>query len=109
MARRLLQSGVRMVQIYFGNRNPWDSHSDIFDHRKLAQLSDQPIAALLDDLKSTGLLDDTIVIVGGEFGRTPTKESAEREYEPQSQQSGLPITRGWRWIQAPVASARPTI
>src|SRR5579862_2762788 len=81
MARRLLQSGVRMVQIYFGNRNPWDSHSDIFDHRKLALLSDQPIAALLEDLKSTGMLDDTIVIVGGEFGRTPTKEiSGTLEY-----------------------------
>jgi hypothetical protein len=92
MARRLLQSGVRMVQIYFGNRNPWDSHSDIFDHRKLAQLSDQPIAALLDDLKSTGLLDDTIVIVGGEFGRTPTKEiSGTLEYGRNHNNQGFTL------------------
>jgi hypothetical protein len=92
MARRLLQSGVRMVQIYFGNRNPWDSHSDIFDHRKLALLSDQPIAALLEDLKSTGLLDDTIVIVGGEFGRTPTKEiSGTLEYGRNHNNQGFTV------------------
>jgi uncharacterized protein (DUF1501 family) len=74
MARRLLERGVRVVQVYFGNRNPWDSHSDIFDHRKLAQMSDGPMTALIQDLKTLGLLDDTIVLIGGEFGRTPSKD-----------------------------------
>lgn len=75
MARRLLERGVRMVEIYWGNRSPWDSHSDIFDHRKLAQISDGPIAALIQDLKASGLLEETIVVIGGEFGRTPTKDA----------------------------------
>ena len=92
MARRLAERGVRMVQIYFGNRNPWDSHSDIFDHRKLAQLSDQPIAALLEDLKTSGLLDETIVIIGGEFGRTPTKEiSGTLEYGRNHNNQGFSL------------------
>lgn len=74
IARRLLERGVRMVQVYFGNRNPWDSHSDIFDHRKLSYLSDQPMASLIRDLKASGLLDETIVMIGGEFGRTPARD-----------------------------------
>jgi uncharacterized protein (DUF1501 family) len=64
-----------MVQVYFGAEQPWDSHSDIMDHRTLAQQSDQPIAALLRDLKSRGLLQDTLVMIGGEFGRTPAVEA----------------------------------
>lgn len=75
MSRRLVERGVRMVQVYFGALQPWDSHSDIMDHRDLAQKSDQPIAALLRDLKSRGLLNDTLVIIGGEFGRTPAVEA----------------------------------
>jgi hypothetical protein len=75
MARRLVERGVRMVQVYFGAGQPWDSHSDIMDHRKLGQQSDQPIAALLRDLKSRGMLDDTLVMIGGEFGRTPAVEA----------------------------------
>lgn len=75
MSRRLVERGVRMVQVYFGAMQPWDSHSDIMDHRDLAQKSDQPIAALLRDLKSRGLLTDTLVIIGGEFGRTPAVEA----------------------------------
>jgi hypothetical protein len=71
MARRLSERGVRMVQVYFGAGQPWDSHSDIMDHQKLANESDQPIAALLKDLKSRGMLKDTLVMIGGEFGRTP--------------------------------------
>ncbi|MFN0168061.1 MAG: DUF1501 domain-containing protein [Bryobacteraceae bacterium] len=74
IARRLLERGVRMVQVYFGNRNPWDSHADIFDHRKLSYLSDQPMAALIGDLKASGLLEETIVMIGGEFGRTPSRD-----------------------------------
>ena len=74
MALRLIERGVRMVQIYFGNGQPWDNHDDIQIHRKLAQQADQPMAALLSDLKSRGLLNDTLVIIGGEFGRTPVVE-----------------------------------
>ncbi len=71
MALRLVERGVRVVQVYFGQSQPWDSHADIEDHRKLALQADRPIAALLDDLKSRGLLSDTLVICGSEFGRTP--------------------------------------
>ena len=74
IARRLVERGVRMVQVYFGNMQPWDNHDDILIHRKLARQSDQPMAALLQDLKSSGLLEETIVIIGGEFGRTPAVE-----------------------------------
>ncbi len=74
IARRLVERGVRMVQVYYGNGQPWDNHDDILTHRKLAQTSDKPMAALLDDLKASGLLRETIVIIGGEFGRTPAVE-----------------------------------
>jgi hypothetical protein len=74
LARRLVERGVRMVQVYFGDGQPWDNHDDIQIHRKLARQSDQPIAALLQDLKASGLLDETLVIIGGEFGRTPAVE-----------------------------------
>lgn len=75
MARRLVESGVRMVQIYFGNSQPWDNHDDILVHKKLALQADQPIAGLIKDLKSRGLLDETLVVVGTEFGRTPVLEN----------------------------------
>jgi hypothetical protein len=74
MARRLLERGVRMVQVYFGNFQPWDNHDDIELHRPLAARADAPIAALLQDLKSSGLLQETVVVIGGEFGRTPAVE-----------------------------------
>jgi hypothetical protein len=74
MARRLVERGVRMVQVYHGNGQPWDNHDDILIHRKLADQADGPIAALLDDLKASGLLKETLVIIGGEFGRTPVVE-----------------------------------
>ncbi|MDX2035310.1 MAG: DUF1501 domain-containing protein [Isosphaeraceae bacterium] len=77
VARRLSERGVRMVQIYYGNAQPWDDHADIENHRKHAQASDRPIAALLRDLKERGLLDETLVIWGGEFGRTPTSQGAK--------------------------------
>ncbi len=77
IARRLAERGVRMTQIYYGNDQPWDDHADILNHRKHALQSDQPIAALLTDLKTRGLLDETLVIWGGEFGRTPTSEGAK--------------------------------
>jgi hypothetical protein len=77
IARRLAERGVRMIQIYYGNGQPWDDHADIANHRKHAAKSDRPIAALLKDLKSRGLLHDTLVIWGGEFGRTPTSQGAK--------------------------------
>jgi hypothetical protein len=78
IARRLVERGVRVVQVYFGEDIPWDSHHDILVHRKLAYQSDRPIAALIRDLKTRGLLNETIVMVGGEFGRTPWVESTGR-------------------------------
>ncbi len=78
VARRLVERGVRVVQVYFGNDKPWDSHHDILVHRKLALQADQPIAALLQDLKASGLLKETLVVIGGEFGRRPWTEVAGR-------------------------------
>jgi len=74
MARRLVERGVRMVQVYYGNGQPWDNHDDILIHRKLAHDVDGPIASLLADLKASGLLSQTLVVIGGEFGRTPVLE-----------------------------------
>lgn len=76
IARRLVERGVRMVQLFYGSGQPWDAHGNIMDHKRDAGKSDQPIAALLMDLKTRGLLDETIVIWGGEFGRTPTAQGA---------------------------------
>ncbi len=78
LARRLAERGVRFVQIYYGNGQPWDTHRNHNETtRKLCQEIDQPIAALLTDLKRRGLLEDTLVIWGGEFGRTSTSESGD--------------------------------
>jgi uncharacterized protein (DUF1501 family) len=75
IARRLVQRGVRFVQCYHGDVQPWDSHDNIAaNHRNLAREVDQPIAALLSDLKRLGLFEETLVICGGEFGRTPAVE-----------------------------------
>lgn len=73
IARRLAERGVRYIQVYHGAGQPWDSHQNIeANHKRLAKESDQAIAALLTDLKRSGLLEDTLVIWGGEIGRTPT-------------------------------------
>lgn len=75
MARRLIERGVRVVQCYHGDVQPWDSHDMIEgEHRRLAGEVDQGIGALLTDLKQRGLLDETLVLCGGEFGRTPAVE-----------------------------------
>ena len=75
IARRLLERGVRFLQLYHGAGQPWDNHDDIESgHRNLAHESDQAIGALLKDLKQKGMLEDTLVVWGGEFGRTPTVE-----------------------------------
>jgi hypothetical protein len=75
IARRLVERGVRFVQVWHGAGQPWDNHDDIeVNHRRLAQQCDQAIGALLADLKQRGLLEETLVIWGGEFGRTPVVE-----------------------------------
>jgi hypothetical protein len=75
IARRLLEKGVRFIQVWHGAGQPWDSHDDLeVNHRRLARECDQAIGALLRDLKQRGMLDSTLVIWGGEFGRTPTVE-----------------------------------
>lgn len=76
LARRLAERGVRFTQVYYGDGQPWDTHSDHNNAaRNLARSIDRPIAALLTDLKQRGLLDDTLVLWSGEFGRTPTSEN----------------------------------
>jgi uncharacterized protein (DUF1501 family) len=71
----LAERGVRFVQLWHGPGQPWDSHDDLeLNHKRLARESDQGTAALLIDLKQRGLLEDTLVIWAGEFGRTPTVE-----------------------------------
>jgi len=75
IARRLVERGVRFVQCYHGDVQPWDSHDNLeANHRRLAREIDGPIAALLSDLKRLGLFEETLVVVGGEFGRTPAVE-----------------------------------
>jgi hypothetical protein len=75
MARRLIERGVRVVQTWHGEVQPWDSHSNIKDeHRKVANECDSGLAALLIDLKQRGMLDETLVLCSGEFGRTPSVE-----------------------------------
>jgi hypothetical protein len=89
-ARRLVERGVRFVQIYSGgmeNERSWDGHTNIGDnHRGFAQETDQPIAALLADLKQRGLLDSTLVLCCGEFGRLPIcqKGSTGRDHNPHA-------------------------
>ncbi len=75
VTRRLLERGVRFVQLYHGDGQPWDNHDDLeTNHRALARQCDRPIGAFLKDLKQRGMLEDTLVVWGGEFGRTPTVE-----------------------------------
>ena len=90
LARRLVEDGVRFVTIYYtnnGSNQPWDTHTDHdAGHKKLCVDSDQATAALITDLKQRGLLDDTLVIWGGEFGRTPYAEN--REGKDSKQKAG---------------------
>jgi hypothetical protein len=75
IARRLVERGVRFIQLWHGAGQPWDNHDDIeVNHRALAGQCDRAIGALLSDLKRLGLFEETLVICGGEFGRTPTVE-----------------------------------
>jgi uncharacterized protein DUF1501 len=75
IARRLIERGVRFVQLFHGDVQPWDSHDNIDKaHRSLGQQCDRGIAALLSDLKQRGLFEETLILCGGEFGRTPAVE-----------------------------------
>lgn len=85
-ARRLVERGVRFVQLFHGGGGggDWDAHSEIkSNHTKLAQQVDKPIAGLLADLKQRGMLDDTLVVFGTEFGRSPGAEGTGRDHHPQ--------------------------
>jgi hypothetical protein len=84
LARRMVERGVRFVQVYSGDTNGWDGHSDLEgNHGRLALASDRPVAGLLTDLKRRGLLADTLVVWGGEFGRTPMTEGTNgRDHNP---------------------------
>jgi uncharacterized protein (DUF1501 family) len=83
LARRLVEDGVRFVTVYYtndSNNQPWDTHSDHNEgHRNLCRDADKASAALIADLKTRGLLDDTLVIWGGEFGRTPYAENRDKQ------------------------------
>ncbi|HWE35192.1 MAG TPA: DUF1501 domain-containing protein [Isosphaeraceae bacterium] len=83
-ARRLVERGVRFVQLYCGSGSQWDAHRDLEgNHSRLCARSDKPVAALITDLKRRGLLDRTLVIWGGEFGRTPMTEGTDgRDHNP---------------------------
>lgn len=84
LARRLVERGVRFVELYCGSGSGWDAHSNIEgNHGKWCKVSDKPIAGLLEDLKQRGLLQDTLVVWGGEFGRTPFNEKGNgRDHNP---------------------------
>jgi hypothetical protein len=84
LARRLVERGVRFVELYCGSGSGWDAHSNIeANHGKWCRVSDKPIAGLLTDLKQRGLLKDTLVVWGGEFGRTPFNEKGNgRDHNP---------------------------
>ncbi len=92
-ARRLIERGVRFVELIdTGSSNNWDAHGDMMTHVPLAKNVDQPIAALLGDLKQRGMLDETLVVWTTEFGRTPFNNSADakgREHHPWAFSSWL--------------------
>jgi len=92
VARRLVERGVRCVSVYYGQGQPWDDHKDI--HQKLTERCpdmDQAAAALIGDLKRRGLLDETLVVWGGEFGRTPVSENGDgRDHNPYGYTMWLP-------------------
>jgi hypothetical protein len=84
LARRLVERGVRFVQLYHGSGSRWDAHAGIEkNHTQLCREMDKPIAGLLSDLRRRGMLEDTLVVWGGEFGRTPMSEKGDgRDHNP---------------------------
>jgi hypothetical protein len=84
LARRLIERGVRFVQLYHGAGSGWDAHAHIEEnHTRMCRQMDKPVAGLLHDLRRRGLLDETLVVWGGEFGRTPMSEKGDgRDHNP---------------------------
>lgn len=84
LARRLVERGVRFVELYCGSGSGWDAHSDLEgNHAKWCRASDKPVAGLIEDLARRGLLEETLVVWGGEFGRTPFNEKGDgRDHNP---------------------------
>ena len=84
LARRMIERGVRFVQVYSGDTNGWDAHNDVLkNHSEYCAKTDQPVAALINDLKRSGLLEDTLVVWCGEFGRMPMSEKGKgRDHNP---------------------------
>jgi uncharacterized protein (DUF1501 family) len=95
MARRLIEAGVNMVQVNLGNNETWDTHGNIFPHlkEKLFPPTDQALSALLDDLADSGLLDSTLIVMAGEFGRTPKISHLQQYYK-------LPGRDHWGAVQS---------
>ena len=83
MARRLIEAGVNLVQVNLGNNETWDTHGNMFPHLKdkLFPPTDQALSALLDDLNASGLLDSTLIVMAGEFGRTPRISTLPSHYK----------------------------
>jgi hypothetical protein len=113
MARRMVEKGVRFIQIYHGGfKTNWDQHTALEeDHRKLCFETDQPIAGLLSDLKQRGLLESTLVVWGGEFGRGPTSQDRNgRDHNPfgfTMWMAGGGVKRGFRYGQTDEFGYRP--
>ena len=85
LARRLVEHGVRFVEVYCGSGSRWDAHAKMEkNHTKWCNVSDKPIAGLLADLKSRGLLEDTLVVWGGEFGRTAFSDTTALKESPEN-------------------------
>ena len=95
MARRLVETGVNLVQVNLGNNETWDTHGNAFPHLKdcLFPPTDRAVSALLDDLKDRGMLDDTLIVMAGEFGRTPKISLLAQHY-------ALPGRDHWGAVQS---------
>lgn len=95
MARRLVEAGVRLIQVNLGNDETWDTHGEAFPHlkEKLLPPMDRSVSALLDDLHESGLLDSTLVVMAGEFGRTPKITHLRQHYK-------LPGRDHWGAVQS---------
>ena len=106
LARRLVERGVRTVHVYYGPGQPWDDHSQI--NKNLTQRCpdmDKASAALISDLKQRGLLDETLVVWGGEFGRTPVSESGDgRDHNPY----GFTMWMAGGGVKGGLSTAKPT-
>jgi hypothetical protein len=102
LARRMIERGVRFVQVYSGGTDGWDAHNDVAkNHGEMCRRSDKPIAGLLKDLRRSGLLDDTLLILGGEFGRMPISEQGKgRDHNPWGYSvclAGAGVKRGFAY------------